>query len=432
MSPQLLKVAKRARREPDARFHSLAHLIDMAALHRSYDRLRSSAAVGVDGVDKASYGRTLEANLKDLHQRLRERRYRHQPIRRVNIPKPDGRTRPLGVSALEDKIVQGAIREVLEAIYEQDFLDCSHGFRPRRGAHDAIRALGELAYTGQVEWVLEADIQSFFDSMDHPMLMEILRQRVPDGSMLRLVGKCLKAGVLDGAELSTPEEGTPQGSILSPLLANIYLHHVLDTWFEGEVAPRMRGRAHLVRYADDFVICFDRKDDAERVQAVLGKRMEKYGLKLHPEKTRLVRMERPDRNQPSGKGPDTFDFLGFTAHWRRSVGGHWYLAFKTAGKRLRKAMTAITEYCRRQRHASVREQHRGLQRRLTGWFRYFGINGNNRSLDKLRRHTERVWHKWLNRRSQRNRLNWARYGDMLTAYPLPPVRVYTQIWGAVS
>jgi RNA-directed DNA polymerase len=432
MSPQLLKVAERARREPKARFHSLAHLLDVVALRRSYDRLRPSAAVGVDGVDKASYGRTLEANLKDLHRRLRERRYRHQPILRVYIPKPDGRKRPLGVSALEDKVVQGALREVLEAVYEQDFLDCSYGFRPRRSAHDAIRALSQLAYTGQVKWVLEADIQSFFDSVDHRMLIEILRKRVPDGSLLRLVGKCLKAGVLDGVDLSAPEGGTPQGSILSPLLANIYLHHVLDTWFDGEVKPRMRGGAHLIRYADDFVICFERKEDAERVLAVLGKRMERFGLRLHPDKTRLVRMERPSRGQRSGKGPGTFDFLGFTAHWRRSARGHWYVAFKTASKRLRKARNAITEYCRRHRHVPVREQHRGLRRRLTGWFHYFGVNGNCRSLERLRRHTERVWHKWLNRRSQRSRLNWTRYTDMLGTYPLPPVRVYTRIWGEVS
>jgi group II intron reverse transcriptase/maturase len=319
MSPELLKVAERARREPNARFHSLAHLLDVAALRRSYDRLRPSAAVGVDGVDKASYGRTLEANLQDLHRRLRDRRYRHQPILRVYIPKPDGRKRPLGVSALEDKVVQGALREVLEAVYEQDFMDCSYGFRPGRGAHDAIRALSRLAYTGQVRWVLEADIQSFFDSVDHRMLVEILRQRVPDGSLVRLVGKCLKAGVLDGADLSAPGEGTPQGSILSPLMANIYLHHVLDTWFDREVKPRMRGGAHLIRYADDFVICFERKEDSERVQAVLGKRMERFGLRLHPEKTRLVCMERPNREQRSGKGPDTFDLLGFTAHWRRSA-----------------------------------------------------------------------------------------------------------------
>ena len=250
-STQLGKVAERARQEPAGRFHALAHLIDKDALHRAFVRLRAEAAVGVDGVTKEMYDRDREVHLQDLHGRLRTGRYRHQPIRRVYIPKANGQTRPLGVSSLEDKIVQGAIREVLEAVYEQDFLDCSYGFRPGRGAHDAIRALNRLAYTGQVQWVVEADIQSFFDSVDHAMLLDIIRQRVPDGSLLRLIGKGLKAGILDGEELSEPDMGTPQGSILSPLLANIYLHQVLDVWFEREVKPRMRGKAYLVRYADD-------------------------------------------------------------------------------------------------------------------------------------------------------------------------------------
>jgi group II intron reverse transcriptase/maturase len=280
-----------------------------------------------------------------------------------------------------------------------------------------------------VKWVLEADIQSFFDSMDHHRLMEMLRKRVPDGSLLRLIGKCLKAGVLDGEELSVPSEGTPQGSVLSPLLANIYLHNVLDVWFEKDVKPRMRGKAHLIRYADDFVMCFNRRDDAERVLAVLGKRMERFGLKLHTEKTRLVCMERPSRTQQSGKGPDNFDFLGFTMYWRRSYHGHnWVAAFKTSAKRLRKAMDAIADYCRSQRWKSVREQHAGLVRRIRGWFNYFGVNGNLRSLTMLNRHAEYAWHKWLNRRSQRNRLNWERFKDMLKTFPLPPVRVYKRIW----
>ena len=427
-STQLWEVAERARREPTGKFHSLAHLIDEDVLHRAYHRLRPEAAVGIDGVTKEMYGRELEANLRDLYQRLKTGRYRHQPIRRTYIPKANGQTRPLGVSSLEDKVVQGAIREVLEVVYEQDFRDCSYGFRPGRGAHQAIRTLNRLAYTGQVRWVLEADIQSFFDSVDHDTLVDLIRQRVPDGSLLRLIGKGLKAGILDGQELSEPGLGTPQGSILSPLLANIYLHHVLDVWFEQEAKPRLRGKAQLVRYADDFVMCFERRDDAERVLAVLSKRMERFGLKLHPEKTRLVCFERPARGQQQGKGPDSFDFLGFTIHWRRSIKGHWVPAFKTSGKRLRKAMDAITDYCRGQRHLSVTEQHAGLVRRLIGWFNYFGVNGNCRSLQQVRHHTARVWHKWLTRRSQRSRLNWERFQDLLKAYPLPPARVYASLW----
>ena len=239
MSTSLLRVVERARREPEGRFHSLAHLIDVPALERAFHRLRTDAAVGVDGVSKEQYGQALEANLEDLHGRLRTKRYRHQPLRRVHIPKGGGRTRPIGISAVEDKIVQGAVREVLGAVYEQDFLECSYGFRPGRGAHDAIRALNCAVYQGKVSWILEADIESFFDSLDRTRLEEMLRIRVADGSLRRLVGKCVRVGVLDGEERTEPERGTPQGSGLSPLLGNLYLHHTLDVWFEREVKPRL-------------------------------------------------------------------------------------------------------------------------------------------------------------------------------------------------
>ena len=253
MSPGLRKVVDRAKNEPEARFNSLAHLIDLAALERAYHRLRKGAAIGVDGVTKEQYGQDLQCNLRALHERLKTGRYRHQPIRRAHIPKPGGKRRPIGVSTIEDKIVQDAIRELLEAIYEQDFLSCSFGFRPGRTAHDALRVLNRIVHAGEVSWILEADIVSFFDDISRKALMEMLRTRIADGSFLRLVGKCMHVGVLDGAEYSVPEEGTAQGSVLSPLLGNIFLHHVLDVWFEREVQPRLRGRAHLIRYADDGV-----------------------------------------------------------------------------------------------------------------------------------------------------------------------------------
>ena len=301
MSPGLLKVVERAKTEPEGRFHSLAHLLDVPALRRAYRRMRKDAAVGVDGVTKEQYGQDLEDNLRDLHERLVSKRYRHQPIRRVHIPKDNGKTRPIGISAFEDKLVQDAVREVLEAIYEQDFLDCSHGFRPGRSAHDAIRALDRIVHQGKVSWILEADIVSFFDSLDRTKLKEMLQIRVADGSLLRLIGKCLHVGVLDGAEYSEPETGTAQGSVLSPMLGNVYLHYVLDLWFEHEVKPRLRGEAHLVRYADDFVMTFERQDDAERVMDVLGKRMGRFGLTLHPDKTRLLPFRRPPAWQTGGK-----------------------------------------------------------------------------------------------------------------------------------
>jgi RNA-directed DNA polymerase len=429
MTPELLKVAERAKREPDGQFHSLAHLIDELALYRAFCRQREDAAVGVDGITKEDYGQNLADNLRGLHERLRTKRYRHQPIQRVHIPKGKGKTRPLGLSAFEDKVVQDVLREVLQAVYEQDFLDCSYGFRPGRGAHDAIRALHRVRDQGELNWVLEADIRSFFDSVDRKALLGMLQERVADGSLLRLVSKCLHVGVLDGVDYSTPDVGTAQGSILSPLLGNIYLHHVLDLWFTQEVKPRLRGKACLIRYADDFVIGFQYQADAERVLAVLPQRMQRYGLTLHPEKTRLLDFRQPPAAQRDGKGPGTFDFLGFTLYWRKTLRGRWYMACKTRRARQGRAIQAVYAWCRSHRHEEVAAQHAGLRSRLQGHYNYFGVNGNLKSLACLLWHARRAWHKWLNRRSQRARLTWARFRDFLRDYPLPSPRVMVPIWG---
>jgi group II intron reverse transcriptase/maturase len=429
VSPELLKVVERAQREPEGRFHSLAHLIDVSALERAYHRMRKDAAVGVDGITKEEYGQALESNLRDLHARLKAKRYRHQPIRRVTIPKEQGKTRPIGISAFEDKLVQDAVREVLEAIYEQDFLDCSYGFRPGRSAHDAIRTLDQIVHQGEVSWILEADIVSFFDSIDRNELKKMLEIRVADGSLLRLIGKCLHVGVLDGAELSTPETGTAQGSVLSPLLGNVTLHYALDLWFETEVKPRLRGRATLIRYADDFAIGFEHEEDARRVLAVLGKRLGRYGLTLHPDKTRLLPFRRPPAGQKSGKGSASFDFLGFTLYWARSRRGRWGMACKTRRASLRRAIQSVTDWCHLHRHLPVQVQHAALTRRLRGHFNYFGVSGNFRSLLLLAQAAKRAWYKWLCRRSQRKRLTWERFADLLEQHPLPRPRITVRIWG---
>jgi len=428
MSPELRKVAERAQKEPAGKFHSLAHLIDVPSLERAYRRIRRGAAAGVDGITKEEYGREQQSRLPDLHGRLKSQRWRHQPIRRVNIPKEPGKTRPIGVSTIEDKIVQDALREVLETIYEREFLDCSYGFRPKRSAHDALRALDRVVTRGEVNWILEADIVSFFDSRDRIQLNEMLRYRVVDGSLLRLVGKCLHVGVLDGEEYSEPEQGTAQGSVISPLLGNVYLHYVLDRWFEREVRPRLRGKATLVRYADDFVMGFERKDDAERVMAVLPERLERYGLTLHADKTRLVPFSRP--TGAMSRGPGSFDFLGFTLHWRRTRRGRWQMGCKTRRARLRRAIQSVTEYCRRHRHDPVKAQHAALTRRLQGHFNYFGVNGNVRSLKNLVHAAARIWFRSLRRRSQKSRLNWESFNGLLRRMPLPSPRITVQIWGA--
>lgn len=428
MSPQLLKVAERAKREPEGKFHSLAHLITEDALVRAFHRIRSDAAIGVDGVTKEQYGEHLPENLRGLLERMKAKQYRHQPIRRVRIPKEKGKTRPIGISTVEDKIVQGALREVLEAVYEQDFLNCSYGFRPGRSAHDAIRALNRMAQAGEANWLLEADITAFFDSIDRAMLMEMLQQRVADGSILRLIGKCLHVGVLDGEEYTTPKEGTAQGSVISPMLGNIYLHYVLDRWFEDEVKPRLRGKATLVRYADDFVIGFENREDAERVMKVLHQRMQKYRLSLHPDKTRLLAFGRPSNGTAGRGGPTSFDFLGFTHHWRRTRAGKWAVACKTRRERLGRSIRAIYDWCRSHRHLEVKVQHAALVRRLEGHFNYFGVNGNTPSLARLVHWTGKAWHKWLNRRSQRARITWERFQDLLKRFPLPVPRVKVVIW----
>ena len=429
MSLQLQKVVERARTEPDGRFHSLAHLIDVPALEAAYRSIRKGAAVGVDGVTKEEYGRNLESNLLDLHDRLKSKRYRHQPIRRVHIPKDGGRTRPIGISALEDKVVQGAVRDVLEAIYEQDFLDCSFGFRPGRNAHDAIRTLDKAVHQGGVNWILEADIESFFDSLDRTKLKELLQIRVADGSLLRIISKLLRVGVLDGADYSTSDLGTAQGSVLSPLLGNVYLHYVLDVWFDQTVRPLLGCRATLVRYADDFVIGFERRADADRVMALLQERMASYGLALHPDKTRLLPFGRPPIRQQRGKGPASFDFLGFTLYWRRARSGHWGMWCKTRSSRLQRAINVAADWCRRHRHKPVAVQHAALSRRMQGHFNYFGVSGNYRSMRPLVEATERNWFKWLRRRSNRTRLTWQKFAAILKRYPLPTPRIYVRIWG---
>lgn len=429
MSPQLVRVAERAQSDPHTRFYSLAHLLDVDGLRRSFRRIKNGAAPGVDGISKQKYGEDLEESLRALHERLRSGTYRHQPIRRVHIPKAPGKTRPIGVSCIEDKIVQGALHEVLSVVYEQDFRDCSYGYRPGRSAHDALRAVNDMAFKGKVGWILEADIAAFFDSLDRTRLKEMLQERIADGSLMRLVGKCLRVGVLDGEEFLQPEEGTAQGSIISPLLGNVYLHHVLDCWFEEVVVPGLVGTARFVRYCDDFVIGFTTKEDAEATLERLERRLGEYGLTLSPGKTRLVPFRQPPRSQMKGKGPGTLDFLGFTLHWRRGHKGWWAFTAKTRTARYGKALAAINDWCRRHRHDSLAEQHAGLSRRLRGHFNYFGVNGNCAKIHALYERACSTWFRWLRRRSQRARcLSWERFNRYLRAHPLPQPRIMVQIW----
>jgi group II intron reverse transcriptase/maturase len=425
MSPKLAKVMELARKDPGLRLRSLAHVLDEQLLTRSFHRLRRDAAVGVDGVSTEEYGRERAANIRELHDRMKAARYRHQPIRRVHIPKPNGTQRPIGISCTEDKIVQGALTALLTAIYEPVFMDCSYGFRPGRSGHDAVKALHAL--TGEVTWILEADIEAYFDSIDRKQLMDELRKRINDESLLRLVCKCLHVGVLDGERYSEPEVGTAQGSVISPILGNVYLHYALDEWFAREVVPRLKQPARLIRWADDFVIGFGCREDAERVMRVLPQRLERYGLRLSQEKTRLIHFKRPTDDE-AGRRNGTFDFLGFTWYWGRR--GGWSVRVKTRTSRMTRALAAIAEFCRKHRHDPVREQHRGLKSRLQGHFNYFAV-GNNRPVWRLLYWATRIWRKVLSRRSQRSRMTWARFNRMERALRLPRPKM-KQLWPSTA
>lgn len=426
ISTKLERVAKLAREAPDMAFRSLAHLIDIDWLREAFRRTRKDGARGVDGQSAQEYQANLEDNLRSLLERAKSGTYHAPPVRRVHIPKGSGtETRPLGIPTFEDKVLQRAVTMVLEAVYEQDFLDCSYAFRRGRSAHMALAALWKQSMGMAGGWVLEVDIRKFFDRLDHGKLRELLRRRVHDGVLLRLIGKWLNAGVLEDGSVSYPEAGTPQGGVVSPMLANIFLHEVLDAWFDREVKPRLAGRAVLVRYADDAVFLFANESDARRVMEVLPKRLGKYGLELHPDKTRRVDFRSPYRfaSTDAGEGPGTFDLLGFTHYWGKARSGKWVVKRKTAKDRFRRALKRVAEWCREHRHDEVRAQQEALGRKLRGHFEYFGITGNFRAIALFLSKVTAVWRKWLSRRSQRASIAWSRMHRLLERYPLPRPRI---------
>jgi group II intron reverse transcriptase/maturase len=433
VSTKQQRIAQLARLDPQMGFFSLAHHIDLHWLHQAYLRVRVDGAPGVDGQTAQDYTAHLGDNLRSLLERAKSGTYWAPPVRRAHIPKGTGdETRPIGLPTFEDKILQRAVVMVLEAVYEQDFLDCSYGFRPQRSAHQALDALWQQTMGMGGGWIVEVDIRRFFDTLDHAHLRALLRRRLRDGVLLRLIDKWLNAGVLEEGVLTYPTAGTPQGGVISPLLANVYLHYVLDVWFAEEVQPRLKGRAFLIRYADDFVMGFACEEDARRVLEVLPKRFGAYGLTLHPDKTRLVAFRPPASSRKddpgAGSAPGTFVLLGFTHYWGRSLRGHWVVKRRTATSRLQRALRKIAEWCRFNRHQPVREQHQTLGQKLRGHCEYYGITGNGGALHRFRDGVIRFWRKWLSRRSRGDPSSWDHFNLLLERYPLPAAVVVHSVY----
>ena len=430
MPPNLLRVNDAARRSRQARFTALLHHVDAGALERAFWRLRRAAAPGIDAMTVQHYAQDLQVRLRELCDRLHSGRYRPQPVRRVYVAKADGGQRPLGVLALEDKIAQGAVAEVLSAVYEADFLDCSYGFRPGRSAHQALRTVHRAVMSERVDWVLDADIRKFFDSVDHEWMMRMLAHRIADPRVLRLVRQWLGAGVMERGIYAHTDEGTPQGAGISPLLANIFLHYALDLWVRQCQRRYAAGRMRLVRYADDFVLTFRSRSDAHRMEQALGTRLAKFGLALHADKTRLIEFgwKAAERHRCGrGRRPETFDFLGFTHYCARTRRGRYMALRKTQRQRMTAKLKELRRALRRRMHAPVRKQQVWLNSVLRGHYACYGITGNARSIDRFRTEVLRAWRYVLMRRSNRSRMYWPRFRALLLRFPIVPARI-VHVW----
>ena len=430
LSTKLNRITEMARQSPSVQFRTLAHLVNPQSMEEAFRQLKRNAAAGIDGVTVKEYEQNLGKNLKELHERLKHKRYRAKPMRRVFIDKEDGKKRPLSIPAIEDKIVQRAVVEILNRIYEQEFLPCSYGYRPRRNAHDAIVEIREKITNGKVSFVLDADIRDFFGSIDKKKLMEMLKRRVGDQDLLRIIGKWLHVGVMEEGRLLDPEMGVHQGSVISPILANLYLHVVLDEWVEHTVKPRMKGELTLYRFCDDFIVCFQYKGDAEKFHRVLPKRFERYGLTLHPEKTRLIEFGRfaEESARRQRQKPATFKFLGFVFFGAKALrNGRYYVSLKTISKRMGRKLNEVRKWCKEHRHEPVWMQRVHLRQVMQGHYNYYGRRCNGRSLRQFYRGVIRAWRYWLGRRGQKGYLAWKDFDQILRRYPLPAPTI-TQNW----
>ena len=427
----LSRLTELAQKDRSRKFSSIAHFLTPQALHEAFRSLRKDAGAGVDEVTYQDYEKQASENIQRLWEKLKSKQYRAQPLRRIYISKEDGKLRAISIPSLEDKIAQKATGRLLEAIYEVDFLPCSYGSRPGRNPHQALDEIDRIIFRESISHVLELDISSYFDAIVRKQLMEMIGQRISDRSILRLIGKWIHVGVVDEGRLLTSETGVGQGQVISPLLANIYLHHVLDRWFENEVKRRLRGKAFLVRYMDDAVICFQNAEDAQKVQKVLAKRFSNYGLTLHPQKTRLIAFGRSALTEAERlkTKPGTFDFLGYTHLVSRGRRGTFTVKVKTMKKRLKRSLKAVSAWCKKHRHDLLSQQQTTLNAKLRGHYQYYGRASNYQSLRQFYTAVRRTWKKWLSRRTRGTPLCWDHYNRLLASYPLLPPRI-THTWAS--
>mgnify|MGYP006292757263 CR=1 FL=1 len=425
VSTKMEQIALNAKRLPDVSFTSLSYHIDLRWLYEASKAIKRDVAAGVDNVTAEEYEENLKQNLKLLLERFKSGRYKAPPVKRVYIPKDakGKELRPLGIPTYEDKVLQKAVAWTLEPIYEQDFYDCSYGFRPNRSCHDALKVIWNGLMKMGGGWIIDLDIRKFFDTIQWKQLQEVLKLRVRDGVLIRLIGKWMNAGIMEDGNFSYPEAGTPQGGVISPLLANIFLHEVMDKWLHEIAFPLLKGKAFEVRYADDVVICFENQEDAQRVLKVLPKRLKKYGLEMHPDKTKIVEFKKPGNRGKSykqEKRPDTFDFLGFTHFWKKSRKGNPVIGKKTISSRLTRALVRINKWCKNNMHHKVEQQHQILCSKLRGHYNYYGVNGNYAMLSKYLLNVVRIWRKWLARRDRKRKLYWViMKRKILENFPLP-------------
>ena len=428
---KLALISERARREPRYQFTCLAHLLNVGFLKECYYSLGRDRASGIDGVSWKEYGKDLDGNLNNLVARMKAKRYKPQPAKRVYIPKNEHEERPLGLPALEDKIVQKGISRILEAIYEADFLNCSYGFRPVRNCHQAINVVDKTIMTKPINHVIEADIKGYFDNVSHEWMMKFLQVRIKDPSILLLIRRFLKAGYFEADRVVATEQGTPQGGNLSPMLSNIFLHYVLDLWFEKKVKPQAKGACYLVRYADDFICMVQYQDDAQRIVQALRERFAKFALELHSEKTRIISFGSYERENAKrqNRRANTFDFLGFTHYCDTSRKGKFIVGRKTSRKKFRMKCKELNNWLRKIRNfKKAKEWWPILQAKLRGHYQYYGVSGNMQSLKRFYSLTLRMTLKWLNRRSQRKSYSWRRFYKYLEHYPLPEPRIVHNLY----